>query len=309
MGLASSNGRIIPIGGIDFDFIKQRDVPAAINDWRRTGHNGYVTLVNPHSVMMCRRDEQMRDATKGADLILPDGIGIVLAARLLGHGKQYRVTGPALMLRLCDAGRAQGLRHYFYGGREGIADRLAAQLSEMYPGLVVAGTYCPPFRPMSVAEDEAVVAEINAARPDVVWVGIGAPKQEKWMANHVRRIRARAMVGVGAAFDFHSGNVRWAPKWVRNIGCEWAYRLICEPRRMWRRNLDSPLFLGLVIMQAFVAMLSHWAQLGQQAQEVVGLGHDGDLGGPTGGAATTAPVLLSRRPRPSIAQAAAFTAT
>ena len=117
------------------------------------------------------------------------------------------------------------------------------------PGLEVAGTYCPPFRQTTEKEDDEIVRRISAASPDVLWVGLGAPKQEKWMAAHLGRIDVPVMIGVGAAFDFHSGNVKWAPAWIRKAGMEWAYRLVQEPRRLWRRNLDSPLFLFAVLRQ------------------------------------------------------------
>jgi N-acetylglucosaminyldiphosphoundecaprenol N-acetyl-beta-D-mannosaminyltransferase len=238
------------VAGVAFDFVLMRQVIDAIEQWRRSGNRSYVVLTNPHSVMLCRRDEQMRRATLAAGLTLPDGVGVVLAAELLGYGRQHRVTGPALMLDLCDRGRERGLRHFFYGGAEGVADKLAQRVTDVFPGAIVAGTCCPPFRPLSDTEDHELVDRINATRPDVVWVGLGAPKQEKWMREHLGRVHATAMIGVGAAFDFHSGNVAWAPRWVRRCGVEWAYRLMLEPRRMWRRNLDSPVFLAHVLMQA-----------------------------------------------------------
>lgn len=235
--------------GVRFDLADYAAVLETLYGWRETGKRSYVTITNPHSVLMCRRDEEMRRATDGAGLTLPDGVGIIWAAAILGYPHHGRVTGPTLMLRLCDEGRRLGLRHYFYGGTEGVADQLAERLSERFPGLAVAGTYCPPFRALGPEEDEAILRKINAAKPDVVWVGLGAPKQEKWMAARVGRIEAAAMIGVGAAFDFHSGNVQWAPKWVRALGIEWAYRLVLEPGRLWRRNLDSPLFLMKVLCQ------------------------------------------------------------
>jgi N-acetylglucosaminyldiphosphoundecaprenol N-acetyl-beta-D-mannosaminyltransferase len=244
------------ISGVSFDFLDIRDAARLIDGWRRRGRRGYVALVNPHSVMLCKRDEQMRSAVEAADLVLPDGVGIVLAARILGYGRRHRVTGPNLMLHLCDAGREMGLRHFFYGGGAGVAERLAERLSGRYPGLEVAGYESPPFRELSSDEDRQAVDRINAARPDIVWVGIGAPKQEKWMVGHRRRVHASAIIGVGAAFDFHSGAVRWAPSWIRRLGCEWAYRLVLQPRRMWRRNLDSPLFLGHVLCQGAARALA-----------------------------------------------------
>lgn len=241
---------------IRFDLIAYETVIETIQRWRANGEFHYVTITNPHSVMLCHRDEQMRKATAGAGLTVPDGIGIIIAANLLGYKSKGRVTGPTLMLKLCDWGRKYGYRHFFYGGAEGIADRLAARLSNIYPGLEIAGTYCPPFRELPANEDEFIIEKINATNPDIVWVSLGAPKQEKWMAAHLSKVHATAMIGVGAAFDFHSGNIKWSPPWVQKLGIEWAYRLVQNPRRMWRRNLDSPIFLTKVVCQRLRMMLN-----------------------------------------------------
>jgi len=251
--------------GIRFDLIGWREAFEIINGWRAAGQRRYVTITNPHSVMLCRRDMAMRNATQSASLTLPDGVGIVLAARLLGYRNAGRVTGPEFMLHCCDWGREYGYRHYLYGGGEGVAEKLADRLSAAFPGMTIAGYYCPPFRPLSEKEDAGIVERINAASPDIVWVGLGAPKQEKWMAAHLGRVEATAMIGVGAAFDFHAGIVKWAPAWIRQMGLEWLYRLIKEPRRMWRRNLDSPLFMAGVICQRTVRAFR--ATAGRTARE------------------------------------------
>lgn len=235
--------------GIDFDFILKDEVKQCIEFWKSQGKTAYITITNPHSVMVCRRDPAMRAATQQADMTLPDGVGVILAAKLLGYGRKHRATGPALMLTLCDQGRAHGLRHFFYGGAPGIAEKLAENLQALFPGMIVAGTCCPAFRTDVQREDDRVIGQINRAQPDIVWVGLGAPKQEKWMHLHRGEVQTTAMIGVGAAFDFHSGNVPWAPAIVRKLGLEWAYRFAQHPRRMWRRNLDSPLFLGLAAIQ------------------------------------------------------------
>lgn len=235
--------------GIRFDLVDYQVAWARIDSWRQMGQRRYVTITNPHSVCLCRRDAEMALATAGAGLTLPDGVGVILGARVLGHENRGRVTGPTLMLRLCDWGRAHGYRHYFYGGQEGVAEALTQRLCERFPGLAIAGVYCPPFRALTTEEDEDIVRRINDTSPDIVWVGLGAPKQEKWMASHVGRIHASAMIGVGAAFDFHSGRVKWAPAWIRTLGMEWAYRLAQDPKRMWRRNMDSVLFMSGVVAQ------------------------------------------------------------
>jgi len=235
--------------GIGFDLVSYEDVLAALGAWRCDGDRHYLTLTPPHSVLMCRKDAELDRATSAAGMVLPDGVGIILAARLLGYPHRGRVTGPELMLKLCDWGRQEGLRHFFYGGSPGVAEQLAEKLTERFPGLAVAGTATPPFRALARDEDERMIEQINGSDADIVWVGLGSPKQEKWMAQHVGRIDAAALIGVGAAFDFHSGRVKWAPAWVRKAGIEWAYRLIKEPRRMWRRNVNSVIFLSKVLHQ------------------------------------------------------------
>lgn len=238
--------------GVEFTLLSYEEVAAKLDGWRERHERHYVTLSPPYSVLMCRRDPELRAATKRAALTLPDGIGIVLAAHLLRYPHRGRVSGPTLMLKLCDWGRASGLRHYFYGGRPGVANKLTERLTAALGGLEVAGTYCPPFRQLTNEEDEEVIQEINRCQPDLVWVGLGSPKQEKWMAEHLGRIDAAALIGVGAAFDFHSGQVPWAPAWIRSAGLEWAYRLAQEPRRLWWRNVNSFVFLTQVLQQCLV---------------------------------------------------------
>jgi N-acetylglucosaminyldiphosphoundecaprenol N-acetyl-beta-D-mannosaminyltransferase len=235
--------------GVGFNLVGYVTVFKKIEQCQEYAGNIYIKLANPHSVMLCRQDSLMKQALDGSDMTLPDGVGIILAAKLLGYPHKGRTTGPMLMLKLCDWGRLKEYRHFFYGGAQQVAEKLAEKLSSMFPGIEIAGTFCPPFRQLTELEDRAVVRYINAAKPDIVWVGLGAPKQEKWMAEHIGKIRAAAMIGVGAAFDFHSGNIKWAPLWIRKFGLEWAYRLLCEPKRLWRRNLDSFRFLAGIIVQ------------------------------------------------------------
>ncbi len=180
----------------------------------------------------------------------PDGMPLVWLSRLHGRRHVSRVYGPDLLIAVCQESIRAGYRHFFYGGAEGVPEALAAALLRRFPGLVVAGTYSPPFRPLTPEEDEQIVAMIDRARPDIVWVGLGAPKQEYWMAEHVGRLEAPVMVGVGAAFDFHSGRKKQAPRWMQRSGLEWLFRLLTEPRRLWRRYLiNNPLFLWLVALQ------------------------------------------------------------
>ena len=241
------------IAGVDFDLIGVDRVLRSICRWRASGQQGLISLVNPHSVMECRRDREMSRAIRESTLTLPDGIGIILGAKALSYGHSGRISGPELVLHLCDEGRRYGLTHYFFGGEEGVSDKIRERLSAAFPGIEIVGTCSPPFRELTPQEDAAVVERINAARPTILWLGLGAPKQEKWMARHAGIISAAAMIGVGAAFDFHSGRKAWCPALLRAAGLEWAFRLAHEPRRLWRRNMDSLFFLGLIADQLISA--------------------------------------------------------
>jgi len=237
--------------GLGCNLLDYGAVLDAVKRWRDTHSGGsrYIIALNPHSVMMGNRNKVVRHAMAGAAMALPDGVGMIWAANMLGYSHKGRCTGPTLMLNLCDWGRQHGFRHFFYGGAEGVAGELVQKLQLAYPGLEVAGIHEPPFRELTPPEDADMCRQINESQADIVWVGLGAPKQERWMAAHEDRLNVPVMIGVGAAFDYHSGRVKWAPAWVRGIGMEWAFRLIQEPRRLWRRNLDSPLFLLHVFLQ------------------------------------------------------------
>lgn len=207
---------------------------------------GYVCLGTAHGVTEARADPELRRIFNESWLTTPDGMPLVW----LGPKGVERVYGPDLMLAVCDQGRAAGLTHYFYGGTSGVADELKARLLARFPGLSVTGSFTPPFRPLSDAETAALRADVARTRPDVVWVGLGTPKQEKFMAANWRELDAGVLIGVGAAFDFHSGRVRQAPRWIQRSGFEWLFRLGTEPRRLGPRYLKTnPLFALRVLAQ------------------------------------------------------------
>jgi N-acetylglucosaminyldiphosphoundecaprenol N-acetyl-beta-D-mannosaminyltransferase len=160
------------------------------------------------------------------------------------------VYGPDLLLACCSRSLASGYRHFFYGGAPGVPERLIERLSARFPGLCVAGGFSPPFRALTSEEDLALVRRINEAQPDIVWVGLSTPKQERWMWEHRGRLKAPVFIGVGAAFDFHAGLKRQAPRWMQRNGLEWVFRLLTEPRRLWRRYLrNNPVFVWLTLLQ------------------------------------------------------------
>ncbi|HEV7750786.1 MAG TPA: WecB/TagA/CpsF family glycosyltransferase [Baekduia sp.] len=230
-------------------------VPLALTDYEQTmdwmdatvaaGGKGYVCVAATHTVVACQDDPELRAAVLGASLVVPDGQPLVWAMNALGHDLSSRVYGPDLMAHYCARSATTGTRMFLYGGRnQGALVQLALNLRRRFAGLQIVGGYSPPFRPLSTEEIDAVVAEINHAKPDVVWVGIGVPKQEKWMAALRDRIDAPVLVGVGAAFDFHAGLVPQAPSWMQSAGLEWLFRLSKEPRRLWRRYLTyNPRFV------------------------------------------------------------------
>ncbi len=212
---------------------------------------GYVCVCNVHTVMASSEDGELRRALTGSSLNVPDGQPLVWALNLLGHELHDRVYGPELMARACARSAEGGQRLYLYGGRnQGALVQLALNLRQRYPGVQIVGGYSPPHRPLSPEERHSVAETINASNADVVWVGIGVPKQEKWMAQMRDELDAPVLVGVGAAFDFHAGLVPQAPDWMQRRGLEWAYRLAHEPRRLWRRYLRyNPRFLWALARQ------------------------------------------------------------
>lgn len=202
-----------------------------------------------YTLVEASSNRELNAVFQSAGMVAMDGMPLVWLAQRRGAIEAQRVCGPDVMLSLCDRGRSVGLRHFFLGGRSGVPEQLAAQLTAKYPGLVVAGTESPPFRALSPEEDAALVERINAAGPQVVWIGLGSPRQEFWAAEHELRLNAPLLLPVGAAFDFHSGRIKRAPRWMQRIGLEWLYRLLMEPRRLWRRYLVSNArFLYMVAM-------------------------------------------------------------
>ena len=240
----------LDILGVGVNAVTLADAVAAIGDTIGSRGREYVCVVPAHSVMDCVRDRSLAPVFNGAGMCTPDGMSIVWLLRLHGYRNVGRVYGPDLMAAVCERSLATGWRHFLLGGAAGIAEQLAARLAQRYPGLAVAGTLSPPFRPLSRAEDDEMVERINSGRPDVVWVGLGSPKQERWMAEHAGRISAPVMVGVGAAFDFLSGHKAQAPRWVQRSGLEWLFRWAGEPRRLFGRYARYPLFVALVLAQA-----------------------------------------------------------
>lgn len=221
-----------------------------IDTWIRERNQHYICVTGVHGIMESLQDDALRHIHNRAGLVTPDGMPLVWLSRLNGLQHVSRVYGPDLMLALCEHSLTQNYRHFLYGGADGVPERLADALVARYPALNIVGTYSPPFRAVTEQEDAAIVDMINATQPDIVWVGLSTPKQERWMAEHVGRVSAPVLIGVGAAFDFHAGLKKQAPLWMQRSGLEWFFRLSTEPRRLWKRYLiNNPKFVYNILLQ------------------------------------------------------------
>jgi N-acetylglucosaminyldiphosphoundecaprenol N-acetyl-beta-D-mannosaminyltransferase len=238
----------VPLAPLPFDTAIQALLDAAHKHRRLRGH--FCTV---HTAVEATENPALLGALQSADLVCTDGMPLVWICRLRGARDVERVAGPDVMLVLCDKGRPLGLRHYFLGGGPGTPETLAARMTSRFKGLQVAGTHSPPFGNIAPDEDTRIIAAINASRPDIVWVGLGTPKQDVWAADHAAVLAAPVILAVGAAFDFHSGRLRRAPRWMRQAGFEWLFRLLMEPRRLWRRYLTTNARFGWLLLREEVA--------------------------------------------------------
>ena len=211
---------------------------------------GYVCVTGVHGVSEAQSNPSFRSILNHAFLNTPDGMPMVWIGRASGFKEMERVYGPDLLVEVCQASEAAGWRHFFYGGGPGTAEALAAVLQTKFPKLQIVGTHTPPFRPLTPSEFQELQAQVAAARPDIFWVGLSTPKQELFMSSTLADLNVPIMIGIGAAFDLISGKVRQSPRWIQRSGFEWLYRLIQEPRRLWKRYLkNNPLFVWRIFLQ------------------------------------------------------------
>ena len=222
------------VQGLSIDVIGWDAALERIAHWADQRQSRVVAICNAHSVITARQDPEFREAVENAAMATADGAPVAWTIRNLGYPEQKRINGPDLMLRYCELAAQNGQKIFLYGNEEKTVSRLTKTLLKAFPGLQIAGSITPPFRTLSDAEDEQIVNEINDSGAQVVFVSLGCPKQEKWMADHAGRVQA-VMIGVGAAFDYHAGTIKRAPVWMQQRGLEWFYRLVSEPRRLWRR--------------------------------------------------------------------------
>lgn len=236
--------KIIKILGSRVNLMTLDDVANNMETWvfeRERSH--YIVATGMHGVVEATHDSKFKLILNSADLFVPDGISLILVARIKGVPLKRRVTGTDLMLEFLKRSNDKGYKNFFYGDTDETLEALRDKLKEQFPSLQISGTYSPPFRPLTPKEKEAEIELINQSGADVLWVGLGLPKQERWMYEHIDNLNVPVMVGVGAAFKFTAGTVRRAPIWVGNFGFEWVWRFAQEPKRVWRRIfIDGPRF-------------------------------------------------------------------
>lgn len=210
----------------------------------------WIIVTGMHGIMEAHKDPEFKDIVNSTDLFVPDGISLIWTARHLGFPLKKRVSGPDLMEEFFKATSQKGYTNFFYGDTEETLEQLTEKLSADFPDLKVTGSYSPPFRSLTQEEDTKIVDIINQKKPDVLWIGLGLPKQERWIFEHRDKLDVSVVVGIGAAFKFLSGKVKRAPTWIGECGFEWLWRFVHEPRKLWRRVLlDAPMFVGLVLLE------------------------------------------------------------
>ena len=237
--------------GVRVDAVQIPDAIARLEEWIRN-HDicRYVAVTGMHGVTEAQHDPAFKDILNSAGLVVPDGMPLVWLSRLKGFPLKRRVYGPELMMSFFESTEKKGYRHFLYGGTPCVLEQLARAIQRRFPGTIVAGAYSPPFRDLTQQEDSQAVAMINNAVPDVVWVGLSTPKQERWMHQHRERLRVPVLLGVGAAFDINAGMKKQAPRWMREHGLEWLFRLLQEPRRLWKRYLVyGSKFAGYILLE------------------------------------------------------------
>ena len=236
--------------GVRVSAVNLKSATGLIEKAIEDGRKEYVCVRDAHGIVRCQKDPELRSIHNRAFLVTPDGMPLVWALKHAGHVESDRVYGPDLMLSVFEAGRSKGLRHFLYGATAKTLEQLQARLIAKFPEARIVGSYAPPFRDLSLQEETDIADRINRSGADIIWVGLSSPKQELWMARMRDRLDASVLIGVGAAFDFHAGLKRQAPRVIQRSGFEWAFRLLCEPRRLWRRYaLVVPTFISLTAFQ------------------------------------------------------------
>ncbi len=255
--MGKSDLRKCDILGVLVNPVNINDAVAAISDSILNKRRMYVCVTGVHGIMESQYRSAIKDIHNKAGMVTPDGMPLVWLSRIRGFKNVGRVYGPDLMLAVCKYSLGKGFRHFFYGGTPEIVNKLVNNLRCFFPGIIVAGSYCPPFRSLTEEEECEVISVINNARSDIVWIGLSTPKQEIWMSRYSEKLNPTVLIGVGAAFDFHAGLKKQAPAWMQRSGLEWFFRLSSEPKRLWKRYLvNNVFFICLLIWQPVKLLFS-----------------------------------------------------
>jgi N-acetylglucosaminyldiphosphoundecaprenol N-acetyl-beta-D-mannosaminyltransferase len=247
---APSNNRRVNVLGVGITPLRTQDALQRIGSAIAEGAKGYICITGVHGVMEAQTDSNLRTIINHSMLTTADGRPTVWVGWLQGFHKMMQITGPDLMLHVCEESVKKGYTHFFYGGDVGVADQLKTNLEAKYPGLQVVGTYTPPFRPLNSAEENELQELVARLKPDMFWVGLSTPKQERFMAEYLSKLDTKLMIGVGAAFDIHTGRIKDSPDWLQAMGLQWVHRMAQEPRRLWKRYLyNNPRFIVRITSQ------------------------------------------------------------
>jgi N-acetylglucosaminyldiphosphoundecaprenol N-acetyl-beta-D-mannosaminyltransferase len=236
--------------GVRVSAINMERAVTAASQWIAGGQCGYVCVTGVHGVMEAQKDSELRVILNHALMNAPDGMPMSWVGWLQGHGDMDRVFGSDFMALMCQLSLQHRYRHFLYGGQPGVAQQLKETLKRNFPGLQIVGTYTPPFRTLTVEEENELVAQVHASRPHILWVGVSTPKQERFMAQYVNRLQVPLLVGVGAAFDYHTGRIGDCSPWIKRAGLQWLHRLLQDPARLWSRYLkNNPAFVWKITLQ------------------------------------------------------------
>lgn len=246
---ATARPRYANVLGVSVDAVDMEQALAMVRVRLRQGRKGYVCFVDVHGILEALKSASVAETYVQAAMAMPDGTPTVWVGRAQGLRKMNYVTGPGMMNEIFRRDEFASFSHFFYGGEPGVADDLAATLCRKYPWTRIVGIYTPPFRELTCEEEEELVAQVNRLKPDIVWVGIGTPRQDLWMRRMLPRLETRMMFGVGAAFDFLTGRIRLCPEWMKRAGLHWLHRLAQDPGRLWKRNVRNTAFLWHVALQ------------------------------------------------------------